>query len=177
MVHFVLGSKTMQTYPGICHTKRLVCSLSKQGGTLIFRLCWRKPHSRWLQRSGTEDEQQPGQHPEAGQWQTGMDELRCCPICQLAWWVSDDDDDQQSRTVFWMCWPPLKICNVLLPQNFTDAETYVQRLSVQLNRLFQSVLSHVTGGLVYFPRQMTTLQLNSRCSSHWRRSRWGCFGV
>ena len=34
-----------------------------------------------------EDEPQLGHHPEAGQWQTGVEELRCCLIRQLAWWV------------------------------------------------------------------------------------------
>ena len=32
-------------------------------------------------------EPQPGHHPEAGQWQTGVEELRCCPVRQLAWRV------------------------------------------------------------------------------------------
>ena len=31
-----------------------------------------------------EDESQLGHQPEAGQWQTGLEELLCCPICQLA---------------------------------------------------------------------------------------------
>ena len=35
--------------------------------------------------SGNEEhEPQLGHHPEAGQWQTWVEELRCCPICQLA---------------------------------------------------------------------------------------------
>ena len=34
-----------------------------------------------------EHEPQLGHHPEAGQWQTGAEELRCCPIHWLAWWV------------------------------------------------------------------------------------------
>ena len=29
-----------------------------------------------------------GYNPQAGQWQTGVKELRCCPICQLAWQVA-----------------------------------------------------------------------------------------
>ena len=32
-------------------------------------------------------EPQLGHHPEAGQWQRGVEELRCCPIRQQAWWV------------------------------------------------------------------------------------------
>ena len=32
-----------------------------------------------------EDEPHPGHHPEAGQWQAGLEELRCYPIRQLAW--------------------------------------------------------------------------------------------
>ena len=39
-------------------------------------------------RSGTEEhEPQLGYHPEAGQWQTGVEELRCRLIRQLAWRV------------------------------------------------------------------------------------------
>ena len=34
-----------------------------------------------------EDDTQLGHHPEAGQWQTEVKELRCCPICQLAWQI------------------------------------------------------------------------------------------
>ena len=38
--------------------------------------------------SGNEEQEpQLGHHPEAGQWQTGVEELRCCPIHQLAWRV------------------------------------------------------------------------------------------
>ena len=38
--------------------------------------------------SGNEENKpQLGHHPEAGQWQTGVEELHCCPIYQLAWWV------------------------------------------------------------------------------------------
>ena len=34
-----------------------------------------------------EYEWQLGHYPEAGQWQTGLEELRCCPIRQLMWQV------------------------------------------------------------------------------------------
>ena len=38
--------------------------------------------------SGTEEhEPQLGHHPEASQWQTGVKELSCCPVCQPAWQV------------------------------------------------------------------------------------------
>ena len=33
------------------------------------------------------EEPQRGHHPKAGQWQTGVEKLCCCPIHQLAWWV------------------------------------------------------------------------------------------
>ena len=38
--------------------------------------------------SGNEEhEPQMGHHPEVGQWQTGVEELCCCPILQLVWRV------------------------------------------------------------------------------------------
>ena len=55
----------------------------------------RKQKCGWLKTTwqGTgsgneEDELQLGHHPGAGQWQTGVEDLRCCPIRQLAWWVA-----------------------------------------------------------------------------------------
>ena len=38
--------------------------------------------------SGNEEhERELGHHPEAGQWHTGVEELRCWTVRQLAWWV------------------------------------------------------------------------------------------
>ena len=37
--------------------------------------------------SNEEHEPQLGHRPEAGQWQTRLEELRCCPTCQQAWRV------------------------------------------------------------------------------------------
>ena len=34
-----------------------------------------------------ENEPQLGHHPEAGQWQKGVDELHCCLTCQQAWQI------------------------------------------------------------------------------------------
>ena len=43
----------------------------------------------YLQHGSGNDEHEPqlGRHPEAGQWQTGVEELCCCCIRQLAWRV------------------------------------------------------------------------------------------
>ena len=47
----------------------------------------RKIWKFWVPKQRPGLEQQLGHHPKAGQWQTGVEELCCCPICKLAWWV------------------------------------------------------------------------------------------
>ena len=82
---YLHGTNLQVRLSGICSALCVVTPLSHP---LSCHLCGK--NLQVILSSGSRNEEhepQLGHHPEAGQWQTGVEELRCCLICQQVWRV------------------------------------------------------------------------------------------